>query len=59
MDEKDEKPVGNTRAEATPNGITKVSIKKAHRHAGRDWNAGEEISVPSSKLEYLKQKGVI
>lgn len=36
-----------------------VTLKKAHRHAGRDYKAGQKIKVMPGEAEFLKKHGVI
>lgn len=64
MNEKDEKQTENKRTEGgkekeTPAQMIKVSLKRDHRHAGKNMKAGDKVDVPSGKLDYLKEKGVI
>ena len=43
---------------ATRSQDVEVTLKKDHSHAGRDFKAGEKITVPKAHAEWLAGQGI-
>ena len=55
----DKTATGKTGTEDKPSDSVSVKLKKAHRHGGKEYAAGDSLTLEVRQLERLKKAGKV